>query len=118
MSSFNQNAIKHKTSLLNLAAELGNVSRACKIMGFSRDTFYRYQKAVAEGGVEALFDANRKKPNLKNRVDEATERAVTAFAIDFPAYGQVRVSNGLRKKASLFLLQASGLSGCVTAWNP
>ena len=89
MSSFNQNAIKHKTTLLNLAAELGNVSKACKLMGFSRDTFYRYQKAVAEGGVEALFDANRKKPNLKNRVDEATENAVTAFAIEFPAYGQV-----------------------------
>ena len=98
MSSFNQNAIKHKTTLLNLAAELGNVSKACKLMGFSRDTFYRYQKAVAEGGVEALFDANRKKPNLKNRVDEATENAVTAFAIEFPAYGQVRVSNELRKK--------------------
>ncbi len=98
MSSFNQNAIKHKTTLLNLAAELGNVSKACKLMGFSRDTFYRYQKAVAEGGVEALFDANRKKPNLKNRVDEDTENAVTAFAIEFPAYGQVRVSNELRKK--------------------
>ena len=98
MSSFNQNTIKHKTTLLNLAAELGNVSKACKLMGFSRDTFYRYRKAVAEGGVEALFDANRKKPNLKNRVDKATENAVTAFAIDFPAYGQVRVSNELRKK--------------------
>ena len=98
MSSFNQNAIKHKTNLLNLAAEHGNVSKACKLMGFSRDTFYRYQKAVAEGGVEALLDANRKKPNLKNRVDEATENAVTAFAIEFPAYGQVRVSNELRKK--------------------
>ena len=67
-------------------------------MGFSRDTFYRYQKAVAEGGGEALFDANRKKPNLKNRVYEATENAITAFAIDFPAYGQVHVSNELRKK--------------------
>ena len=55
MSSFNQNAIKNKTTLLNLAAEPGNVSKACKLMGFSRDTFYRYQKAVAEGGVEALF---------------------------------------------------------------
>ena len=73
MSSVQQNVIKHKVGLLNLAAELGNVSRACKVMGFSRDTFYRYQAAVENGGVEALIDANRRKPNPKNRVEEATE---------------------------------------------
>lgn len=97
MSSVQQNVIKHKVGLLNLAAELGNVSRACKVMGFSRDTFYRYQAAVAEGGVDALIDANRKKPNTKNRVEEATEMAVAAFALEQPAFGQVRVSNELRK---------------------
>ena len=37
--------IKHKTGLLNLAEELGNVSKACQMMGYSRDTFYRYQQA-------------------------------------------------------------------------
>ena len=97
MSSVQQNVIKHKVGLLNLAAELGNVSRACKVMGFSRDTFYRYQAAVAEGGVDALIDANRRKPNPKNRVEEATETAVAAFALEQPAFGQVRVSNELRK---------------------
>lgn len=98
MESFNQNVIKHKTGLLNLAAELGNISKACRIMGFSRDTFYRYQTARDAGGVEALFEVSRKKPNLKNRVDEATEQAVIDFAIAFPAYGQVRASNELRKE--------------------
>ncbi len=98
MSSISQNVIKHKVGLLNLASELGNVSRACKVMGFSRDTFYRYQSAVEKGGVEALLDANRKKPNLRNRVDEATEAAVVAFAVEQPAFGQVRVSNELRKR--------------------
>ena len=98
MSSISQNVIKHKVGLLNLASELGNVSRACKVMGFSRDTFYRYQSAVEKGGVEALLDANRKKPNLRNRVDEATESAVAAFAVEQPAFGQVRVSNELRKR--------------------
>ena len=98
MSSFQHNVIKHKIGLLNLAAELGNVSRACKVMGFSRDTFYRYQAAVETGGVEALIDANRRKPNIKNRVEEATEAAVTAFALEQPAFGQVRVSNELRKR--------------------
>ena len=98
MSSFQHNVIKHKIGLLNLAAELGNVSRACKVMGFSRDTFYRYQAAVEAGGVEALIDANRRKPNIKNRVEEATEAAITAFALEQPAFGQVRVSNELRKR--------------------
>ena len=70
MSTLNQNAIKHKLGLLNLAQELGNVSKACQLMGFSRDTFYRYQNAKSVGGVEALFDENRRKPNVKNRVEE------------------------------------------------
>lgn len=98
MNSLAQNVIKHKLGLLNLAAELGNVSRACKVMGVSRDTFYRYQSARAEGGIEALIDANRKKPNLRNRVDSAIEEAVAAFALEQPAFGQVRVSNELRQR--------------------
>ena len=98
MNSISQNVIKHKVGLLNLAAELGNVSRACKVMGFSRDTFYRYQSARESGGVEALIDSNRKKPNLRNRVDASIEDAVKAFALEQPAFGQVRVSNELRQR--------------------
>lgn len=71
MQSFHQYVIKHKLGLLNLATELGNVSKACKVMGLSRDTFYRCQTAMESGGVQALFDQNRRKPNLKNRIDEA-----------------------------------------------
>ena len=89
--------IKHKVGLLNLADELGNVSKACQVMGMSRDTFYRYKSAVDDGGVEALFERTRRKPNLANRVDEATEQAVIKSATDFPAYGQARTSNELRK---------------------
>ncbi len=80
MSSISQNVIKHMVGLLKLAAELGNVSRTRKVMGFSRDTFYRYQSARESGGVEALLDLNRKKPNLRNRVDASIEDAVKAFA--------------------------------------
>jgi transposase len=67
-------------------------------MGLSRDTFYRYQNAVEQGGIEALIDQSRRKPNLKNRVDEQTEAAVVAYAIEQPAHGQVRASNELRKQ--------------------
>lgn len=94
----NKKIINHKVGLLNLAEELGNVSQACRIMGLSRDTFYRYKTAVEDGGVDALFDKSRRKPNLKNRVDEATEAAVVAYAIEEPAHGQVRASNELRKR--------------------
>lgn len=98
MINSNERIIKHKIGLLNLAEELGNVSKACKMMGLSRDTFYRYKSAVEEGGVDALFDKTRRKPNIKNRTDEATEAAVVQYAIDFPAHGQARASNELRKQ--------------------
>jgi molybdenum-dependent DNA-binding transcriptional regulator ModE len=98
MTSFKQNVIRHKVGLLNLAAELGNVSRACKVMGLSRDTFYRYQEAMETGGVEALLDSTRRKPNRKNRVEESIETAVLAYATAQPAHGQARTSNELRKQ--------------------
>ena len=98
MLNGSKSIIKHKVGLLNLAEELGNVSKACRIMGLSRDTFYRYKTAVEEGGVEALISKSRRKPNLKNRVDEHTEAAVVAYAIEVPAHGQVRASNELRKQ--------------------
>lgn len=100
MNVVNQPIVKHKLGLLNLAEELGNVSQACKIMGVSRDTFYRYQEAKAAGGIEALLHKNRRQPNLKNRVDDAVERTVLAYALDQPAHGQVRVSNELRKRGT------------------
>lgn len=117
MSSVQQNVIRHKVGLLNLAAELGNVSRACKVMGLSRDTFYRYQSAMESGGVDALIHANRRKPNPKNRVEEVTEVAVAAFAIEQPAFGQVRVSNELRKRGIFISPSGAAQSGCAVTWN-
>ena len=113
MLNGNERIIKHKVGLLNLAEELGNVSRACKIMGTSRDTFYRYREVVDEGGVEALIDKDRRRPNLRNRVDERTEDAVVAYAVDFPAHGQVRASNELRKLG--MFISPSGSPQCLAA---
>lgn len=93
----NNPIIKHKAGLLNLAEELGNVSKACKVMGFSRDTFYRYQELAQEGGVDALISRSKRTPNLKNRIDPAIEKAVLDYAVEQPAHGQHRTSNELRK---------------------
>src|SRR3990167_5635964 len=97
----NEKIIKNKVGLINLAQELGNVSKACKIMGYSRETFYRYQEAVESGGVEALLEKTRRKPNLENRIDAAIEQRVIAYAIEFPTYGQLRTSNELNFKLRL-----------------
>ena len=107
MLNINDRIVKHKVGLLNLADELGNISKACKMMGVSRDTFYRYKEAVDDGGVESLFDKNRRVPNPKNRVDLNIETAVIQYAIDEPAHGQVRVSNELRRKG--IFVSASGV---------
>lgn len=90
--------IKNKLGLLGLAEELGNVSLACKYMGYSRDTFYRYKELFEAGGEEGLRELNRKKPNIKNRIEEHIEKRVVSFAIEQPAFGQTRASNELKKE--------------------
>jgi transposase InsO family protein len=93
--------VRRKLSLLELAEYLNNVSQACKINGVSRQHFYDIKKAYDEHGPEGLVEKTRKKPCLKNRVAPEIEEAVLRMAVEFPAYGQMRASNELRKAGIL-----------------
>ena len=88
---------RRKLSLLQLAEELGNVSKACRIMGYHRDTFYEVRRAFQVGGVAGLVEERRgpKGPH-PNRVSEEVEEKILAYALDHPTHGQQRVANELR----------------------
>jgi len=93
--------IRNKQRLIELAEYLKNVSQACKIHGVSRQHFYDIRKAYEEHGLEGLREKTRKKPCHKNRVAPEIEEAVLNMAYEYPAYGQSRASNELRKMGIL-----------------
>lgn len=99
--------IKPKLGVLELAKQLGNVSQACKVMGYSRDSFYRFKELYETGGEEALKDMSRKKPIIKNRVPEHVERAVIDLAVENPALGQLRASHELQQRG--IMVSSSGV---------
>ena len=93
-----QKIIKNKLGLLELSPMSGNVSQSCKVMGYSRDSFYRFKGLYDHGGQIAFQEISRRKPIINNRVEDYIERAVEEIAIENPALGQLRASKELHKR--------------------
>src|SRR5437763_43375 len=93
-----QKTIKNKVGLLNFAEMLGSVSEACKVMGYSRDSFYRFKELYEKGGELALKEISRRKPCLKYLSGPLIELAIAGLPMEKPAFGQVRIANELTKR--------------------
>jgi hypothetical protein len=88
MTQTERKVIRAKLGLLDLATELDNVTRACRVPGWSRDSFYRFRDLGERGFEPALAGMTTAKPNLKNGVTPEVEAAAVERAVEQVTLGQ------------------------------
>ena len=90
-------SLRPKLGLLHLAEKLGNVTRACQSLGYSRDSYYRFKALYERGGADALRNFSRRGPMVKNRVTEDVAKRVLDLTYAHPSWGQQRIADTLSK---------------------
>ena len=108
-----QKIIRAKVGVLELAKQLGNVSQACKMMGYSRDSFYRFKELYETGGELALQELTRRKPLLANRTPPEIEAIIVELSLEQPAFGQIRIAKRCASAATRS--RPPGCAGCGSA---
>ncbi|HYA88842.1 MAG TPA: IS481 family transposase [Nitrospirota bacterium] len=104
-----QYIINRKVSILDLGKTLGNISEACRKLGVSRQHYYDIKSTIEQEGLEGLLEKSRRAPRIANRIAPEIEHAVLDYSLEFPAHGQTRASNELKKKG--VVISACGVRG-------
>ena len=103
-------SVNEKLALLELARRLRNIARACRALGFSRDSYYRVKRDYERTGEVGLVQTARQRPLHKNRVAPAVEAAVLELSRHEPSWGQAAVAAQMRQRG--LAISAAGVR-CV-----
>ena len=85
-----------RLSVLELAQQLGSVSRACKSAGMDRTSFYEWKRRFQTHGLEGLKDLPPVHKSHPQSTPQQTIDRIVALALESPAYGCNRLSDLLR----------------------
>jgi transposase InsO family protein len=111
-----QKAARRKLNMLELAEELDNVSKACRIMGYSRQQFYEIRRDFQTYGAKGLLD---KLPGARgphpNRLSDELENLIIDYSLKQPTHGPVRVAQNLVLQG--FKVSSGGVRGVWSRHN-
>ena len=93
-----QKVIRAKVGFLELAEQLDNVSQACRMLGVSRDSFYRFKELYETGGELALQELSRRSRCWPTGRRPRSRPTIVDLSLEQPAFGQIRIANEIRAR--------------------